>query len=122
MIRSAWRFYGVLALAGTGLLTLLLMRAGLSFGRGLLAYLAAVNLVTLALYGYDKLIAGSRWPRVPESLLHGLALLGGSPAALAGQRLFRHKTVKAGFRVIFWLIVGLQIGLALFVLGYGLLY
>ncbi len=75
----------------------------------LVAGLVAVNITTFALYGYDKLAARRRWWRVPEALLHGWALLGGSPAALIGQQVFRHKTIKQRFRVVFWLVVAVQI-------------
>jgi uncharacterized membrane protein YsdA (DUF1294 family) len=70
--------------------------------------LAIVNAATILLYGYDKAVAGGTRSRVPENVLHLLALLGGSPAAFLSQRLFRHKTVKPGFRRVFWLIVVLQ--------------
>lgn len=109
MIRSVYRFYGVLALASIGLLTLILIRSGLYHGNGLLAYLLAINIATLGFYGYDKLIAGSGWIRVPELVLHSLALAGGSPAALLSQRLLRHKSLKPAFRIIFWLIVAGQL-------------
>jgi uncharacterized membrane protein YsdA (DUF1294 family) len=49
---------------------------------------------------------------VPERVLLGLALLGGSPGAWAGMTLFRHKTVKGRFRLAFAVIVALQLGLA----------
>src|SRR5436190_14697220 len=71
--------------------------------------LVGVNLATLVLYGYDKAVAGGTWLRVPENVLHLLAFLGGSPAALLGRALFRHKTVKPSFRRMFWLIVALQL-------------
>jgi uncharacterized membrane protein YsdA (DUF1294 family) len=122
MIRSAYRFYGVLALASVALGVFLLIRQGLTFGEGLPAYLVAINLVTLVGYGYDKLIAGTGMPRVPESLLHTLALLGGSPAALLAQRWFRHKTLKSTFRAVFWLIVVLQILVLLALSIHGLPY
>lgn len=109
MIRSVYRFYGVLALASIGMLTLILIRSGLHYGNGLLAYLLSINIATMAFYGYDKLIAGSGWVRVPELVLHSLALAGGSPAALLAQRLLRHKSLKPAFRIVFWLIVALQI-------------
>ena len=70
--------------------------------------LGGINLATVALYGYDKAVAGGRSLRVPEKVLHLLAFAGGSPAALLSQTLFRHKTVKPSFRRTFWLIVGLQ--------------
>jgi uncharacterized membrane protein YsdA (DUF1294 family) len=73
--------------------------------------LGGINLATMALYGYDKSIAGGRSLRVPEAVLHLLAFVGGSPAALLSQVLFRHKTVKASFRRMFWLIVVLQLAL-----------
>lgn len=75
----------------------------------LLGLLAGVNVATVALYGYDKAVAGGSWRRVPESVLHLLTFVGGSPAALLSQALFRHKTVKPSFRRIYWLIVVLQV-------------
>lgn len=76
------------------------------------AWLAAVNLVALGEYGYDKWQARRGGRRVPEVVLHGLALAGGSPGAFAAMRLFRHKTIKGSFRLVFWLIVVVQLGLA----------
>jgi uncharacterized membrane protein YsdA (DUF1294 family) len=75
----------------------------------LIGALAGVNLATIALYGYDKAIAGGTRTRVPEKVLHLLALVGGSPGALLAQTLFRHKTVKASFRRTFWLILLFQL-------------
>lgn len=76
---------------------------------GLLAWMAAVNTVTIAAYGYDKLAARGQRFRVPERTLHGLAAAGGSPGALLAQGLFRHKTRKSGFRRVFWVLVVIQI-------------
>jgi uncharacterized membrane protein YsdA (DUF1294 family) len=88
---------------------------------GVLAYLAGVNLATFLAYAYDKAVArgaaapspdgrpgGARLWRVPESVLHLMALAGGTPAAFAGQRALRHKTAKQSFRVWFWVIVVAQ--------------
>jgi len=75
------------------------------------AYLFAINLVTLLIYGWDKAISDTALLRVPENVLHGLAFLGGSPAGLAAQRLFRHKTIKTRFIMVYWMIVVLQIAL-----------
>jgi uncharacterized membrane protein YsdA (DUF1294 family) len=74
----------------------------------LIAYACGINLTTFAAYLYDKSIAGGGLWRVPETVLHLLALAGGSPAALAGQLLLRHKTRKASFQAWFWCIVILQ--------------
>ena len=75
------------------------------------AWLAGVNLTTLGYYGLDKFQARRLGGRVPEVVLHGLAVAGGSLGAVSGMRLFRHKTIKARFRLIFALIVLAQLGL-----------
>jgi uncharacterized membrane protein YsdA (DUF1294 family) len=76
----------------------------------LVAYVAGVNLTTLGAYLYDKSVAsaGAALWRVPEAVLHLLALAGGTPAAFAGQQLLRHKTSKPAFRTWFWVIVAIQ--------------
>ena len=90
-------------------LTAWLLTNRLNFG-ALLAFLGGINFATFGAYLYDKSVArgeGRFW-RVPETVLHVLALAGGSPAAFAGQKLLRHKTVKQPFRAWFWSIVVLQ--------------
>ena len=74
----------------------------------LYAYLLAINVWTFACYAYDKAAAGRAMLRVPEAVLHGLTLVGGTPGAWAGQRTFRHKTLKRSFRRVFWVIVAVQ--------------
>jgi uncharacterized membrane protein YsdA (DUF1294 family) len=74
----------------------------------LIAYLAAINLATVVLYGYDKLVSGGTLLRVPERSLHFFALAGGTPGAFLAQGLFRHKTVKRSFRLVFWMLALLQ--------------
>lgn len=76
-------------------------------------WLLAVNLVTFAYYGINKSLA-SRFVvgRIPEIVLHTLSAIGGSPAALLAMWLFRHKTIKTSFRVLFWSIVLLQVALS----------
>ena len=77
-----------------------------------ITYLAVVfltSLVAFAAYGIDKRRARRGTRRVPERTLQWMALLGGWPGALAGQRLFRHKTQKTSFRVVFWLVTALHL-------------
>jgi len=71
-------------------------------------WLAAVNVGTAAMYAYDKAAARWRVRRVPEMVLHGLTLLGGTPAALLHQRILRHKTQKTSFRRWFAAILVVQ--------------
>jgi len=72
------------------------------------AWLNAVNAVTLGMYGYDKFIAGSARTRIPERVLLGLALAGGTPAALIGMLLFRHKMAKTSFLGQFVVVLLIQ--------------
>ena len=59
--------------------------------------------VGFALQGWDKWRATREGRRVPEAGLHVVELLGGWPGALIARHLFRHKTVKVSYRVVFWL-------------------
>ena len=62
-----------------------------------LLWLAALSLVTFTVYGFDKSQSkGNGW-RVPESVLHGLAVAGGFVGGWLGQSIFHHKTKKASF-------------------------
>jgi len=72
------------------------------------AWLVSINALTLLLYGYDKRQAVVGRTRIPELVLHTAALCGGSPGALLGEGLFRHKTHKFRFQVVFAAIVLLQ--------------
>ena len=55
-------------------------------------YLLANNIITFLLYGIDKWKAKrARW-RIPESVLLGLAAIGGSIGAWLGMRVWHHKT------------------------------
>ncbi len=61
-------------------------------------YLLAINVVTFLLYGIDKWRAKrARW-RIPESVLLGLAAIGGSVGAWLGMGIWHHKTQHKKFR------------------------
>jgi uncharacterized membrane protein YsdA (DUF1294 family) len=66
----------------------------------LLAWAAGWTLPAFAMYGIDKRQAGQGGWRVPEALLHGLALIGGVVGAWAGRAVFHHKTQKPVFTVV----------------------
>lgn len=69
------------------------------------AWYGVASVLAFIAYAIDKSAAvGSGW-RTAESSLHLLGLLGGWPGALVAQRMFRHKTSKAEFRVVFWATV-----------------
>lgn len=69
-----------------------------------------LSLISFGQYWNDKRSAQKgRW-RTPESQLQLVALLGGWPGALVAQQVFRHKTRKLPFQLLFWLIVLLHQG------------
>ncbi len=84
-----------------------------------LAWLIGINATTFGYYGFDKLRAREAGRRVPEVVLHGLAFAGGSLGAFAAMKLFRHKTIKGSFRLVFFLIVLVQVAVVVW-LGYTL--
>jgi uncharacterized membrane protein YsdA (DUF1294 family) len=79
-------------------------------------YLVA-SAVTFGMYAKDKSAAQNNRRRTEEKKLHLLALLGGWPGAIAGQRLFRHKTAKRSFLIIFWATVLINSGVLLWALS-----
>ena len=64
-------------------------------------YLLASSCTFIA-YKLDKTAAKRSHRRTPEKTLHLLALIGGWPGAIIGQKLFRHKSKKLSFQVTFW--------------------
>jgi uncharacterized membrane protein YsdA (DUF1294 family) len=64
-----------------------------------------LSLITFCVYGLDKSAAKRGKQRVRESTLHFLSLFGGWFGALLGQKVFRHKTKKMRFLVVFCLTV-----------------
>lgn len=72
-------------------------------------YLAAINVITFIMFGADKARAvKGRW-RISEAALILAALLGGSIGALAGMRIFHHKTRHRKFTIGIPVILALQI-------------
>ncbi len=70
--------------------------------------LLAVSIITFFAYRSDKRRAEAGQWRIPETTLHLAALLGGWPGGFLAQRVFRHKTVKLPFQIVFWAIVVLH--------------
>ena len=61
-------------------------------------YVLLLSLVDFVLMGMDKGRARRERRRIPERVLLGVALLGGSPGGVLGMKLFRHKTRHWYFR------------------------
>ncbi len=89
--RHSYQYYPLLlgGLAAAALFLLFFFVLGWSL---YIAWLAAVNLVTFALFAADKTFAKADRARIPENVLHLFTLLGGFAGALAGRLVFHHKS------------------------------
>lgn len=75
----------------------------------LLIYLSCINISAFCIYGIDKYKAiKGKW-RISEATLILSAVIGGSIGALAGMKVFHHKTQKKKFSLGVPAILGLQI-------------
>ncbi len=102
-------FYGVLILlAATNKLSWLVI-----------AWYAALGIITYAMYAKDKAAAQSGDWRTPESTLHLLSALGGWVGAMVAQTYLRHKSQKPEFRVAYYLTVVINMAGLLFLLAGG---
>lgn len=66
------------------------------------------SVVAFGAYARDKAAARDGAWRTSENKLHLFALLGGWPGALVAQDVFRHKSAKASFQLVFWLTVAIN--------------
>ena len=88
-------------------------------GHWYLGWLLAVSAATFTLYGLDKHQARTGGLRVPENVLHALALAGGAAGGWAGMLFFRHKTQHGVFYAVLAVASALQLGLALWLATSG---
>lgn len=77
-------------------------------------FVAGMSVWTFLLFGIDKWQAIHRGRRISEKTLFFFTLIGGSPGALLGMNIFRHKTSKTSFQFVVALILLLQIGFIFF--------
>lgn len=63
-------------------------------------YLLAINVIAFAAYGIDKWKARHGKWRISEMTLILLAFVGGALGAMAGMKVFRHKTRHWKFRIL----------------------
>lgn len=80
----------------------------------ILTIIIGCNIAVFFLMWKDKRAAIKGQWRVPENILLLLTLLGGTPAMLLAQKLFRHKTIKGRFVLKVYMIMMLQFGLLLY--------
>lgn len=80
----------------------------------LLVYLLAINIITFATYGIDKMKAKRNKWRISEATLLLLALCGGSLGAWAGIKVWHHKTKHLKFKYGVPAIILLQIAATMY--------
>jgi uncharacterized membrane protein YsdA (DUF1294 family) len=92
------KLYSVIALAGAFMLVVILMLfTSINF---YWVWLISSSLALFFLYGFDKAQAKSGGYRVPEIVLHSLAVAGGFTGGWLGRSIFHHKTRKPVFTVV----------------------
>jgi uncharacterized membrane protein YsdA (DUF1294 family) len=80
------------------------------------AWVVSLSIVLFAVYGLDKRRAKTGGGRVPEVVLHGVALAGGFPGGWAGRSAFRHKTRHLSFLVVLVVATMLHVGIVLWLI------
>jgi len=75
------------------------------FAPALLIAYAVMSGLAFVVYAMDKARAQRGDRRIPEAVLHLLAIFCGWPGALVAQQWLRHKNRKLLFQAIFWIIV-----------------
>ena len=74
-----------------------------------LAVLAAMNVASLALMGHDKKMARQGKWRVPEKMLFLVTACFGGLGGVLGMKVFHHKTRHWYFKVVFPVLLIIQI-------------
>lgn len=80
-----------------------------AYGKYILMAYTICSVITFFLYWNDKNKAHNKEWRIPESTLHGWAVLGGWIGASFAHKLLNHKSSKAEFRMIYYATIVLNI-------------
>lgn len=75
----------------------------------IMIYIVIINIISLIIYGIDKLLAIKHLYRVSEIALITLSIIGGSIGSILGMIIFHHKTKKIKFLILNPLILIIQI-------------
>ncbi|HAT7686434.1 DUF1294 domain-containing protein [Enterobacter cloacae] len=68
-----------------------------------------INVLTMVIYGADKMAARKGMRRIPEVTLLVFGVVGGWPGAIMGQQIFRHKTQKQPFKT--WFLMSMVVSI-----------
>ncbi|MCA9948079.1 MAG: DUF1294 domain-containing protein [Anaerolineales bacterium] len=83
-------FFGLIGIVATAVL-FIIMQATTNWA-WMLNWLISASVVTFVFYALDKGSAKAGTYRIPEMILHLMAIIGGFVGALLGMLVFRHKT------------------------------
>ena len=72
-------------------------------------YLVVINIIAFLAMGIDKRRSIKNEWRISEKALFTLAFIGGSIGSILGMYIFRHKTKKIYFQILFHVALVLQI-------------
>lgn len=75
----------------------------------ILIYFIVINAFTFICFGYDKSLARKNKRRIPERNLFILVAIGGTIGGFLGMYIFKHKTHKTSFKLMFSGILILQL-------------
>ena len=67
----------------------------------MIEYYIIINVIEFILMGLDKFFSIKKMYRIPEIVLLVIPFLGGSIGGIIGMVLFRHKTKKIKFKILF---------------------
>jgi uncharacterized membrane protein YsdA (DUF1294 family) len=87
----------------------------MTIGQFYLWWIGFWSIVTIILYGIDKAAAKVSTRRVPERVLHFLALIGGFLGGWIGRAVFRHKTRKVIFMIVLSISTILHLAILYFI-------
>ena len=82
----------------------------------LILWLILINLVLFIMMGVDKWKARRHRWRIPEKVLLGTAIIGGSAGGILGMLIFHHKTKHPKFYIGYPVILVVQLLLAWFLI------
>ena len=85
-------------------------------GSRFFAWLIGANVAAFLIWTYDKRQAQRDGWRVPENVLHTMAVLGASPGSLLAMSMLRHKTQKRFFTTFYTILLVLHLAVLLLVM------
>ena len=98
-----------LAIAGLFLCGMAILMVAGMLPFWLCALYFGASFVAFVVYAWDKMAARGGRSRTPEKSLHLLGLIGGWPGALVARQVFRHKSKKQPFIIVFWGTVAVNV-------------